>query len=204
MRKFFLIHFFLFYGICFSQQQFELEEIFVSGPVDSKINFVIMGDGYVEGEMSKFIEDAKNASDYFFSTPPFNTYKKLFNSYAIKVVSNESGANHPGTSSDNDCRVDSHPVLEVDNYFGATFDSYGIHRLLTITNHSAAYDILADKFPSYDQVLILVNTSYYGGAGGALAVASLNQASNELVAQELGHSFSKLADEYWAGDNYAG
>ena len=204
MRKFFLIQFFLFYGICFSQQQFELEEIFVSGPVDSKINFVIMGDGYVEGEMSKFIEDAKNASDYFFSIPPFNTYKKLFNSYAIKVISNESGANHPGTSSDNDCRVDSHPVLEVDNYFGATFDSYGIHRLLTITNHSAAYNILADKFPSYDQVLILVNTSYYGGAGGALAVASLNQASNELVAHELGHSFSKLADEYWAGDNYAG
>ena len=81
MRKFFLIQFFLFYGICFSQQQFELEEIFVSGPVDSKINFVIMGDGYVEGEMSKFIEDAKNASDYFFSIPPFNTYKKLNKQY---------------------------------------------------------------------------------------------------------------------------
>ena len=50
---------------------------------------------------------------------------------------------------------------------------------------------------------MVVNTPYYGGSGGWLAVSSINEASNEIVVHEIGHSFANLADEYWAGDRYA-
>ena len=63
---------------------------------------------------------------------------------------------------------------------------------------------LAKNFPNYDQVCILANTPYYGGSGGSYATTTLNTASNEIYAHEIGHSFAALSDEYYAGDGYAG
>ncbi|RZL01998.1 MAG: hypothetical protein EOP36_09090, partial [Rubrivivax sp.] len=43
---------------------------------------------------------------------------------------------------------------------------------------------------------VLVNDEEYGGSGGYISVASTNGASADVMQHELGHSFSKLADEY--------
>jgi hypothetical protein len=51
---------------------------------------------------------------------------------------------------------------------------------------------------------MLVNSTTYGGSGGWVATASLNEDSKEIALHELGHSFADLADEYWAGAQYAG
>jgi hypothetical protein len=78
-----------------------------------------------------------------------------------------------------------------------------MHRLLVATKTTVISNVLADNFPEYDQVLILVNSPYYGGSGGYYTVASTNSESSEIAAHELGHSFSGLMDEYWAGEVYA-
>ncbi len=57
--------------------------------------------------------------------------------------------------------------------------------------------------PQYDQAVLLVNSSKYGGSGGWLATASLHSEAPEIVLHEVGHSFADLGDEYWAGAMYA-
>ena len=192
----------IFISNILTAQVFEVDTIYKSGEDERRINLVILSDGYQESELPQFIIDATNFSDELFSQRPFLEYKDYFNIYAIKVPSNESGADHPGNGTD--VTEPAHPVIDVDNYFGSSFDVASIHRLLVPLNGGAINSVLANNFPLYDQVLILVNTPYYGGSGGQYATTSLDAAANEIAIHELGHSFSNLSDEYWAGDQFAG
>lgn len=183
-----------------SAQKFDIDTIHYAGTNEKRINLVVLPDGYQSFELGKFIEDSKKFTNAFFNESPFKEYKNYFNVYAIKVPSNQSGAKHPGNASDVTEPV--HPIEVVDNYFGSTFDAYNIHRLLVPMNNVAISNVLADNFPIYDQVVVLVNTPYYGGSGGIYATGSTESSSNEVMLHEIGHSFSTLADEYYAGDQY--
>jgi hypothetical protein len=55
----------------------------------------------------------------------------------------------------------------------------------------------------YDQALIIGNTNFYGGSGGTYATATSNNNAAEIMIHEIGHSFANLADEYWAGAQFA-
>ena len=86
-------------SICFSQV-FVVDTIYYHGDPDNRINLVIIGDGYPNGEISQFRLDTHTVADYFLAIEPFKTYQNFFNFFAIEVVSNESGTDHPGTASD--------------------------------------------------------------------------------------------------------
>lgn len=195
------IAFFLFNVIC-NAQVFDVDTLRWSGDIEKKINLVILGDGYVENEINKFINDANSFSDEMFSQTPFKEYQNYFNIFIVKVISNESGVTHPGSASD--VTEPQHPVSQVDNYFGSTFDAFDIHRLVVAENQSKINTVLARNFPLYDQVIILANSPYYGGSGGFFPVATTDASANEIAIHELGHSFANLADEYYAGDVFAG
>ena len=171
-------------------QPFEMDTIQWSGPVTERINFVFLGDGYQENEFSKFVADVTRVKDHFFTQSPFQEYRQYFNLVAIKVPSNASGAARD-------------PSELIDNYFGSTYNSSGIDRLLTATNASKAQDILFDQFPQFDQAVLIVNDSKYGGSGGWLATTSTHLNAPEIAVHELGHSFAGLSDEYWAGAQFA-
>jgi hypothetical protein len=200
MKKAMIVAAALFMWINAAAQQFDVDTIVFNGNPDKHINLVILGDGYTIGELTKFITNATTFTNGFFNEIPFVNYRKYFNVFIIKVPSNESGASHPGTAAD---EPGGQPVISVDNYFGSTFDFAGIHRLLVATKNTAISSVLASNFPAYDQVLILVNSPYYGGSGGYYTVASTHSSSAQIAIHELGHSFTGLKDEYWAGDNYA-
>ncbi|MEE9363985.1 MAG: M64 family metallopeptidase [Cellulophaga sp.] len=201
MKKIGFLFVFIFQSLLVSSQTFKVDTIQYNGSSDKRINIVVLSDGYQSSEFDKFIEDTQKVINDFFSDAPYKEYRNYFNVFAIKVPSNESGASHPGTATD--VTEPAHPIKEVDNYFGSTFDSFNIHRLLVTSKGSKAIAVLAANFPVYDQVLILVNTTYYGGSGGRFAIASTNEQSSELVAHEIGHSFPNLIDEYYAGDVFA-
>ncbi|PWH83422.1 peptidase M64 [Algibacter marinivivus] len=183
-------------------QTFDVEAIKVSGDNDKRINLVFMGDGYTLFELDKFVTDATNFSNSLFSQSPFSEYADYFNVYAIKVPSNDSGTDHPGTATD---VTEPHniPISNVDTYFNTSFDTANIHRLLYTYSSSIVYDVLADNFPQYDQPIIIVNTSEYGGAGGPYATSSTGNNANEIVIHEIGHSLFDLKDEYYPGDGLA-
>lgn len=183
-------------------QQFETVTLLQNGPPDKRINFVFLSDGYQANELSKFESDVHQVMDKLFSNTPFKEYKSYFNVYAIKVPSTQSGASHPGNASD-EGTVSAHPIAVVNNYFGSTFDYAGIHRLLVSTNTTKIANVLAANMPSFDQAFILVNSPYYGGSGGQHAISSIHPQGPEVSIHEIGHSIAQLADEYWAGQNYA-
>lgn len=153
-------------------------------------NLVFLGDGYTASLQSKFVDDARLAAEALLAQEPFVRYKDAINIYAVKVISNQSGAS-----------LD--PANLIDNYFGSSFWSYGIERLLVAWHYDRIHGVLMDNVPFYDIAVIIVNDDKYGGSGGSVAVFSTNTSSAEVFIHELGHSFSYLADEYWAGPQYA-
>lgn len=202
MKFFFLILISLLNLQLALSQVFDIESIKVSGDNDKRINLVILSEGYQATELNKFITDATSFTNDMFTQSPFSEYADYFNVYAIKVPSNESGADHPGTATDVTEPI--FDVSDVDTYFNASFDTANIHRLLYTYNSATIYNVLAVNLPQYDQLIILVNSSEYGGAGGAYAVSSTGASANEIAIHELGHSLFDLKDEYYPGDGLAG
>ena len=50
--------------------------------------------------------------------------------------------------------------------------------------------------PLRHQVLRIVNSAKYGGAGGTVATCSTNVSAAQIAIHEIGHSAFGLADEY--------
>lgn len=190
MKTITLLFSFAFLSLSIFAQTFKVDTIQYNGSADAYINIVILGDGYTENELGNFVNDARKMSGALFKEKPFSNYQYYFNVFIIKVPSNVSGA-----------AMD--PGNLIDNYFGSTFNYAGIERLLVPTRNDRVVNVLAHNFPEYDQVFMIVNSSKYGGSGGWVATASTNSSSAEIAIHELGHSFTNLADEYWAGSQYA-
>ena len=171
-------------------QTFKVDTTLWSGPTENRVNLVILGDGYTMAELPEFDLAAADLADYVLAQRPMDSYRNFFNVFSIRVPSNESGA-----------ALD--PSALIDNYFGSTYNYAGIDRLLVPTRRSAAFNVLINNFPEYDQVMVVVNHEKYGGSGGTFATTSIHNSAPEIAAHEIGHSFSNLRDEYWAGPQYA-
>jgi hypothetical protein len=198
MKTLFTSLFLFVTGINAFSQEFKVDTLYKTGSFANRVNVVILGDGFTEDELPKFSEEAKKFADFFLRYAPYNHYKNYFNFFAIPTPSKESGVTNPGNAPD---AYPEQPVSTKDTYYGASFGS-SIHRLVTISNYSAMYNVLAYNLPSWDLVVMLVNTEYYGGSGGSIAVHTLNSAANTIGVHEIGHTFSYLSDEYWAGPQY--
>jgi hypothetical protein len=181
-------------------QKFDIETIKFSGNNDKYLNIIVLGDGYTAEEQTKFIEESKKVIDYLFSQAPWSNYTNFFNVYAIKVISTQSGVNHPNTASD--CGYEYNPYTN-NPYFGSTFDEAGIHRLIVPKNKTLIHKVINASFSSqYAQAIIIANSSDSGGAGGEFAITTAEEKSTQIVSHEMGHSFAKLGDEYHAGDSF--
>ena len=192
MKKIYLL-FILIYSLSYSQV-FDLVPLLENGTKDKRINLVILGDGYTASQQSGFMQDARFVSDYLMTRSPYSNYKNYFNVYALKVISAESGVKHPGTATD--VKEPAIPVSNPNNYLGTSYDVANVHRCI-YGNVNKVTQTLANNMPQFDIALILGNDKEYGGCGGTYAFLSTNNAAPDVAFHELGHSFGKLADEYW-------
>jgi PKD repeat protein len=191
-RKYVLAGFFLnFLVLATNGQNMPIEIIHYSGTPSEVTNIVIVGDGYTDVDQEKFILDATKAMQEKLKQKPWKSYRDKINVFAIKVVSKVRGASMD-------------PNNLIDNYFGSSYWSYNIERLLMAWRNSALVSVLMSNTPFFDIGVLVVNDDKYGGSGGTIAVFSTNQEATEIMIHELGHSFVNLADEYWAGNQYAG
>jgi len=179
-------------------QPYQVDTLYKTGPLDNRINVVILGDGFTQQELPKFATEAKNFADFFLGYDPYLHYRNYFNFFAIRTPSIESGVTNPGTAPD---AYKDQPVGVKNTFLGSTFGS-SIHRLVTISKYDVLYALLANQFPMYDLVVVLVNTPFYGGSGGSISVHTLHTQANTIGVHEIGHTFSHLNDEYWAGPGY--
>ena len=191
MKK--ILLFLLLSQFCYSQV-FETTAIIENGPRDKRINMVVLGDGFTASQQTDFISKATTLVNYVFSKAPYAQYKNYFNVYAVKVISAESGIKHPGTATDV-----TEPVFAVsnpNNFLGTTFD-VGVHRCVYSNTTNKVTGVLASNVPDFDIAFVLGNSPEYGGCGGTYAFLSNHPSAPEILVHELGHSFGKLADEYW-------
>lgn len=165
------------------------------GPDNARWNLVIVGDGYRASEIAQYHKDVQVFIDRMYDTPPFDDLWCGINVHRIDVVSTDSGADDPvecagGTGAT--------PSTYFDSKFCSWWGGTRLARLLTIDS-ALAQSVAAARVPAVDQVLCIVNSSKYGGAGGAVATCSTHAKSAEIAIHEIGHSGFGLADEYEGG-----
>ena len=159
-------------------------ELLKSGEPASKVDLLILGDGYTAAESGKFEKDARRLVDILFAFEPFKSRKADFNVWGLCPASAESGIARPSTG-----RYRRSPV-------GATYDAFGSERYVLTFDNRAFRDI-ASHAP-YDVVEILANGQTYGGGGIFnlyATVASDSAWAPYVFVHEFGHHFAGLADE---------
>ncbi len=160
--------------------------VFENGPAATKVDLLILGDGYTEAEIPKFHADVKRLTDRLFSTEPFKSRKSDFNVRAIDLPTSRSGVNRPRTS---DFRR---------TPLGVTYNVFDSERYALSLDNRSMRDI-ASQAP-YDFLEILINDKQYGGGGifNDHATAAVDTAFAEYIfVHEFGHHFAGLADEYY-------
>ena len=165
--------------------KFPVFEALVSGDPATKVDIVILPEGYTADEMGKFKDDVVKFSSELFRFEPYTQNRDKFNIRAVLAPSVESGTDIPAK------QVWRQTILNSSFY---TFDSD--RYLMTSDNKSVRN--LASNAP-YDQIYILVNSQKYGG--GAIynlysTSVNSNSQSAKIFVHEFGHAFAGLADEY--------
>ena len=172
---------------------FPVEDIMVHGSPESKVDIVILPEGYTADEMSKFQQDCQNLANVFAQAEPFASHINDFNFRAVLAPSEESGVDIPASHTWVRTILNSH------------FYTFYIDRYCTTRNYFAVKDVAANA--PYDQIYILVNSDVYGG-GGFYNFYSMSTAGNmsasDVIVHEFGHAFGGLADEYEEPDNSMG
>jgi IgA Peptidase M64/Peptidase M64 N-terminus len=156
------------------------------GDPATKVDFVILGDGYTARESKKFERDAHRLTEVLFATSPFKEHRSDFNVWALCPPAAESGISRPSTG------------IYRNSPLRATYDTFGSERyVLTFDNHALRR---VAQFAPYEFIEILANNRTYGG-GGIFnlysTVAADNAFANYVFVHEFGHHFAGLADEYY-------
>ena len=157
-----------------------------NGDPATKVDLLLLGDGYTADEQEDFYKKARDLTEDLFATSPFMERRSDFNVWALAPPAAESGVSRPSTNTYRDSPV------------GATYDAFRSERYV-LTNNNSDWRRIASSTP-YDFVEILTNSDTYGG-GGIYGLFSTAAANSEwapyLFIHEFGHHFAGLADEYY-------
>jgi hypothetical protein len=172
-------------------------QIFGNQPRNRAFNVVLLAEGFTAGEQAAFNTAAAAFVTAFTGTPPFDELHPAVNVFRVNVASTDSGADDPASAGGTGAVVRT--------YFDATFGGNGVRRLLLV-NSTTALTVAAAQVPEMTTVLVVVNSTVYGGAGGSVGTYSLANGATEIAIHEMGHTAFGLADEYpyYAGGNETG
>lgn len=157
-----------------------------NGNSATKVDVLLLGDGYTAEEQPAFLAKARELTNLLFSTPPFSERRSDFNIWALAPPAAESGVSRPSTGVYRDSPV------------GASYDAFRSERYV-LTNDNREWRKIASSTP-YDFVEILTNSETYGGGGiyGLFSTAAANSEwAGYLFVHEFAHHFAGLADEYY-------
>ncbi len=164
-------------------------ELQKSGNPATKVDFLILGDGYTAAERGKFEKDARRLMQILFSTSPFKERRADFNVWGLCPASEQSGISRPSTG------------IHRRTPAGTTYDAFGSERYVLTFENRQFRDVV--MFAPYEFVEILVNGNTYGG-GGIFNLYSTVAADSlwapYVFVHEFGHHFAGLGDEYYTSD----
>ena len=166
-----------------------LMELQKMGDPATKVDLLVLGDGYTVAERPKFEKDARRFVDAVFSTSPFREHRKDFNVWGLCPAAEESGVSRPSSG------------IYRRSPVGASYDTFGTERYVLTTENRRLRDVAS--FAPYEFIEILVNGQTYGGGGifnQYATVAIDNLWAGYVGVHEFGHHFAGLADEYYTSD----
>jgi hypothetical protein len=166
-----------------------LIELQKRGDPATKVDLLVMGDGYTAAERGKFEKDARRFLEKLFSTSPFREHQKDFNVWGLCLPANESGIARPSSGT-----YRRSPL-------GATYDTFDSERYVLTMENRTLRDVAS--FAPYEFIEILVNGKTYGGGGifNQYATVAIDNAwAGYVGVHEFGHHFAALADEYYTSD----
>ncbi|HKP97635.1 MAG TPA: M64 family metallopeptidase [Fibrobacteria bacterium] len=156
-----------------------------NGPTANRINLVFLGDGYTPKELDRFSDWAKAAFDSLFleaknPTRFYIDHKSMFNAFAVRTPSNQSGVTHPGK-------------VTRDTYYGCSFEG---DWTTGNCNRSQALKTAAKYLPEYTTLIMVFNDQGGLRATGGEPIYMPEGDYIHVVKHELGHSLGDLEDEY--------
>jgi hypothetical protein len=160
-----------------------------NGDSASKVDFLILADGYTKADEPKCEKDGRRLMEILFATSPFHERRKDFNTWLLCPASQDSGISRPSTG------------VHKQTAIGATYDAFGAERYILTFDNKKFRDVA--EFAPYEFVEILVNDKTYGG-GGIFGLYSTVAADSlwapYIFVHEFGHHFAGLADEYYTSE----
>ena len=176
-----------------------LIDTFQMATIGDGIDIILMGDAYSDRQIadSSYYKDMKYLYDNLFTEEPYNSFKEMFNVYAINVISFTEGYGNGSTA--------------LGGFFGGGTYVGG--------NDAAAieYALQVVPYEKLDNAIVIVamNSNKYAGTcymydptynnndyGTGLSISYFPKGGDaatfaQLLHHEaLGHGFAKLADEY--------
>jgi hypothetical protein len=163
--------------------------VFENGPSATKVDLLLLGEGYTEAQLPKFHADVTRLVERMFSEEPYKSRRTDFNVRAIDLPTTQSGANNPRTGEFRRTQL------------GVTYNVFDSERYAMSLDNRGWRDVAAAA--PYDAVEILINNAYYGGGGifnDHATVAVDSGSSDYIFIHEFGHHFAALGDEYYTSD----
>src|SRR5262249_29360797 len=160
-----------------------------AGDPATKLDVLILGDGYTAAERGKFERDARKLVATLFATSPFKERQNDINIWGLVPPAAQSGVSRPSQG------------IYRRSPIGSTYDAFDFERYVLTFENRNFRDIAANA--PYEVTEILVNSATYGG-GGIYGLYSTVAADNAYAAyvfvHEFGHHIAALADEYYTSD----
>jgi len=156
------------------------------GDPATRVDLLILGDGYTVAERPKFERDARRFTEILFNTSPFREHRQKFNVWGLCPAAEESGVSRPSGG------------VHHRSPLATTYDTFDTERYVLTTDNRSLRDVAS--FAPYEFIEILVNGKTYGGGGIFnlyATVAADSEWSSYVFVHEFGHHFAGLADEYY-------
>lgn len=157
-----------------------------SGPAASKVDLLVLGDGYAREDEAAFRADAERLASALLTYEPFASRRADFNVRAVFAPSERTGVTRPRSG-----QFQATPL-------GTRYNTFDSERYVLTLEDREWRDVAA--VAPYEFVLMLVNERQYGG-GGIFnlysTAAARSSYADYLVVHEFGHHFAGLADEYY-------
>lgn len=181
-------------------------QLLASGPVGVKQNIAVLGDGFAAADQTAYNNKVDEvllagvfARDYFLED------KSAFNIFRVNLTSVDSGVSTrqygPETTGHPHPPGTSHNILSTtwrNTALGMIFNASWAHCWLEggPSSDTRINNALSTWVPDYDLVVIILNTSGFGGCGGGGFQTITMGVGWDVMAHEFGHGAGGLADEY--------
>ncbi|MFG6433354.1 M64 family metallopeptidase [Roseateles sp. LYH14W] len=143
------------------------------------IHLLILNDGFLPADMGLYRDAATGVLNELFSRPEIAAHRDAWNVHVAELVVLDDATGQAKAS----------PL-------GARLGCSGVARAICFEDGLVKRAALA-HLPHYSSIVLILNSTAFGGSGGSgVAAVTRQPKSAEVAVHELGHAFAGLADEY--------